>query len=150
MYDVQDDIKLEPLDADNWLKICNLSVSDEQKHFFNIPNIYWIGISRYEEKTELFGIKVGDVYVGLIGGGFDEDGESGYINPLMIDKHYQNNGYAKKALKLMIMYLKEKLKVDTINLGHRKSNTVVSKLYETLGFNICGEDDKDYFRSLKI
>ena len=45
-------IILEALDANNWLKICDLSVSDKQKTFFPISNLYWIGISRYEEKTE--------------------------------------------------------------------------------------------------
>jgi len=27
-----------------------------------VPNVYWIGISRYEEHTELFAIKSGDEY----------------------------------------------------------------------------------------
>lgn len=42
-------ITLETLDVNNLLKVCNLSVSDEQKVFFPVPNLYWIGISRYEE-----------------------------------------------------------------------------------------------------
>jgi len=50
------------------LKICELSVSEEQKQLFTIPNVYWIGISRYEEQTELFAIKRDAEYVGLIGG----------------------------------------------------------------------------------
>lgn len=28
----------------------------------------------------------------MIGGGLDEDQESGYINPLMIDRHFQRKG----------------------------------------------------------
>jgi len=75
-------IILEALNADNWFKICDLSVSDEQKTFFPISNLYWISISRYEEKTELFAIKADAEYVGLVGGGFDEDGITGYINPI--------------------------------------------------------------------
>jgi RimJ/RimL family protein N-acetyltransferase len=84
--------------------------------------LYWIGISRYEEKSELFAIKADDEYVSLIGGGFDEDGITGYLNPLMIDYRYQGNGYGKQAVKLMIKYLKEKLNVIKISLGHRKEN----------------------------
>ncbi|AIQ70679.1 hypothetical protein PGRAT_25895 [Paenibacillus graminis] len=75
-------ITIESLDAINWLKVCELSVSEEQKRIFTIPNVYWMGISRYEEHTELFAIKRDDEYVGLIGAGLDEDGISGYINPL--------------------------------------------------------------------
>jgi len=30
---------LEALDVDNWLKICDLDVTDEQKEIFPIPNV---------------------------------------------------------------------------------------------------------------
>jgi len=143
-------IKLEALNEHNWYKICDLSVSAEQKKIFPIPNIYWIGISRYEEHTELFAIKSQDVYVGLIGGGYDEDGTSGFINPLMIDERYQNQGYALEAIRLMIKYLTHTLHINKINLGHRKGNMIAGKLYEKLGFHIIAEDDVDYFRCLQI
>ena len=96
------EIILEKLDGNNWLKICDLSVTNAQKSFFPVPNVYWIGISRYEEKTDLFAIKADDEYVGLIGCGFDEDGITGYINPIMIDHNYQGNGYGKNALLFIL------------------------------------------------
>ena len=37
-------IQLEELNVDNWLKATELEVSTEQKAFFPIPNVYWIGI----------------------------------------------------------------------------------------------------------
>ena len=40
-------IYLVELDNENWLETANLSVSEKQKEIFPIPNIYWIGISRY-------------------------------------------------------------------------------------------------------
>ena len=46
-------VTLEKLDVSNWLKICGLTVSDEQKEFFPVPDVYRIGISRYEELTRL-------------------------------------------------------------------------------------------------
>ena len=98
MHITKDDLTLEPLNVDNWLKVCDLSVSKKQKAFFPIANVYWIGISRYEEKTELFAIQAGSDYVGLIGGGYDEDGVTGYINPLMIDQHQQGKSYGKQAM----------------------------------------------------
>ncbi len=95
------DISIEPLDMNNWLKVCKLSVSEEQKQVFPITNAYWIGVSRYEEHTELFAIKQGNDYVGLIGCGYDEDGISGYINPLMVDRGYQRQGIAELAMRLI-------------------------------------------------
>lgn len=143
-------IKLEKLDMNNWLETVNLSVSKKQKEIFEIPNVYWIGISRYEEHTTLFSITLDDKPIGLVGLGYDEDGVSGYINPLMIDEKYQGNGYSKSALIKAIEYLKNNLKVTEIHLGHRKNNIAASKLYEKLGFKIVGEDNQDYFRSLKL
>lgn len=141
-------ITLEKLNAENWLKICDLSVSDDQKTTFSVPNVYWIGISRYEEHTELFAIKADNEYVGLIGGGYDEDGITGYINPLMIDKNYQRMGFATFAMKLMIDYLKQELTVSKINIGHRKNNVVAGNFYQKLGFVIQKDTGKECHRTL--
>lgn len=143
-------IQLKKLNADNWLEVANLSVSSRQKEIFPIPNVYWIGISRYEEYTTLFSIMLDEKNIGLIGLGYDEDGVSGFINPLMIDEKYQGNGYSKEAMKLAINYLKTELKVPEIHIGHRKINFPAGKLYESLGFTITGEDDQDFFRRLLL
>lgn len=74
-------IHLRELNKDNWLETANLSVSEQQKNLFPIPNIYWFGISRYEEHTTLYAIMCDESIVGLIGLGYDEDGISGLINP---------------------------------------------------------------------
>lgn len=81
-------IQLRALNQENWLEAAALSVSAQQKEVFPIPNVYWIGISRYEEHTTLYAIMQDETMVGLIGLGYDEDGASGYINPLMIDERY--------------------------------------------------------------
>lgn len=143
-------IQLKKLNADNWLEVANLSISSSQKEIFPIPNVYWIGISRYEEHTTLFSIMLDEKNIGLIGLGYDEDGVSGFINPLMIDEKYQGNGYSKEAMKLAINYLKTELKVPEIHIGHRKTNFPAGKLYESLGFTITDEDDQDFFRRLLL
>ena len=143
-------IQLKKLNADNWLEVANLSISSSQKEIFPIPNVYWIGISRYEEYTTLFSIMLDEKNIGLIGLGYDEDGVSGFINPLMIDEKYQGNGYSKEAMKLAINYLKTELKVPEIHIGHRKTNFPAGKLYESLGFTITDEDDQDFFRRLLL
>ena len=143
-------IYFEELNAHNWLEICKLSVSEEQKKIFSVLNVYWIGISRYEEKSTLFAIKSEHLFVGLIGLGYDEDGVSGFINPLMIDERYQGKGYSSEAMKLAIEYLKVQLNVSVIHHGHRKHNRIAAHLYEKFGFVIYGEDENDYFRELVI
>lgn len=140
-------IHLTELNKENWLETANLSVSEEQKNIFPIPNIYWLGISRYEENTTLYAIMSDQIIVGLIGLGYDEDGVSGFINPLMIDAKYQGNRYAGRAMEMAIDILKNDYNVARINLGHRKENIAAGKLYEKLGFEIVGEDEQDYFRT---
>lgn len=139
-------IHLNELNNDNWLKVAELSVSERQKEIFPIPNIYWIGISRYEEHTTLYAIMLDENIIGLIGLGYDEDGISGYINPLMIDEKYQGNHYAEMAMEIAIDILKNEYKVTEIHLGHRKANIAAAKLYEKLGFIVMDEDEQDYFR----
>lgn len=80
----------------------------------------------------------------MIGGGYDEDGITGYINPIMIDRNHQKNGYAKPALALIIDYLRSSLGVDKININHRKENSVAGAIYESLGFLICNETETEY------
>ena len=143
-------IYLSELNEDNWLETANLSVSEKQKDVFPIPNVYWLGISRYEEHTTLYAIVLDKIIVGLIGLGYDEDGVSGFINPLMIDEKYQGNQYAKQAMDIAIHILKTVYHVTKINLGYRKTNIAAGKLYEKLGFEIVGEDEQDYFRTKNL
>ena len=143
-------ITIEPLDVDNWLKVCDLSVSEEQKQLFTIPNVYWMGISRYEEHTDLFAIKRGEEYVGLIGGGLDEDGISGYINPLMVDERFQRQGIAEKAIRLMMDDLIRKYRVPCIHINHRKGNHTAGRLYKRLGFSLYSETETEYCRSYTV
>ena len=143
-------IMLEELNVDNWLKVMELTVSEEQKVIFPISNVYWVGINRYEEKTTLYAIKNDELYVGMVGIGYDEDGVSGYINPMMIDEKHQGKGYSKEAMLLAIEKLKSEYKVSEIHLGHRKNNMKAGKLYESLGFIIIDEDEMDYFRKLDL
>ena len=143
-------IVLKELNSENWLEVVNLSVSQKQKDIFPIPNVYWLGISRYEEHTTLFAIMLDEKNIGLVGLGYDEDGVSGYINPLMIDEKYQGNGYAKEAMKKTIEILSAEYNVSEIHIGHRKANVAAGNLYESLGFHIVDEDEQDYFRQLVL
>ena len=143
-------ISIVPLDVNNWLKVCELSISEAQKHIFTVPNVYWIGISRYEEHSELFAIKHGDDCVGLIGCGLDEDGIVGYINPLMVDERFQRQGIASEAIRLMMDHLVRKHHVPRIRISHRKENHAAGRLYEKLGFAIYTETDEEYCRSYAV
>ena len=98
----------------------------------------------------MFAIKRGDDYVGLTGGGLDEDGVSGYINPLMVDERFQRQGIAAEAMRLMKDYLIRKHHVPYIHISHRKENFTADRLYEKLGFSVYSETEKEFCRSYAV
>ncbi|TSC94818.1 MAG: N-acetyltransferase GCN5 [Candidatus Berkelbacteria bacterium Athens1014_28] len=55
------------------------------------------------------------------------------------DDQYRGKGFGKLAMKWLINYAFEKLKLHKINLGVVKDNTPAVKLYHSLGFVIEGE-----------
>jgi len=138
-------VSIEPLDANNWYTVCQLSVSKEQKELFHVSNVYWIGSSRYEEKNELFAIKLDDEYVGLIGGGLDYTSAGGLIEPIMVDQRYQNRGIAGRAIKLMVEYLGKHLNTDKVYMEHTRQNHAIARVAEKIGFQVVDEDE-DGFR----
>jgi len=86
----------------------------------------------------------------LTGSGLDEDGISGYINPLMVDERFQRQGIAREAIRLMIDYLLiQKYNVPCIHINHRKENHIAARLYESLGFAVYSETEKEYRRSYR-
>lgn len=144
-------ITLEAFDSENWRRICDISVSGEQKVFFPEPNVYLIAVSRYEEgDSKFFFIKANNEYVGFITSGYDEDGVTGYIGQIIIDHRYQRNGYGKQALILMIEHLQSNLGVNKININNSKHNYVSGKLFEELGFKIYEETEEGQHRQLDL
>ena len=143
-------ITLELLNENNWYTITQLSVSEEQKEIFPVPNVYWIGSSRYEEKNELYAIKSDDEYVGLIGGGFDSNGVDGLIEPIMIDQHYQGRGIAGQAIELMIKHLGIHLSITKVYIEHGRNNTAMKYILDKLGFKTFDEDDEGFRRYIDI
>ena len=143
-------VTIELLNANNWYAVCQLSVSEEQKKIFPVPNVYWIGSSRYEELNDLFAIKLDGEYVGLIGGGLDEDCVSGLIEPIMVDCKFQKRGIAEQALKLMIDYLSKHLSTDKVYIEHRRNNLNIARLCEKAGFKVIDEDEEGFRRCIHI
>ena len=61
---------------------------------------------------------------------------------LMIDKKYQNQGYATAALKLIVDYFK-KQQIPVITLSTKASNMNALHLYRKFGFKETGEMNAD-------
>ncbi len=57
----------------------------------------------------------------------------------MIDHRYQGKGYARDAMILLLMQLKERPNCAAIKISYEPANSVAEKLYDSLGFQKTGE-----------
>ena len=95
-------------------------------------------------------IKLGDEYVGLIGGGLEADGASGLIEPIMVDHRHQKRGIAEQALKLMAQYLASHFSVDRVYIEHKRDNHAAAHVFEKAGFKVVGEDEESFRRCMRV
>jgi len=159
-------IRLERITWGNYEDVIALKVTDDQKEKkFVASNLYtlaqcYVGKTNNEnEKTGpegTFAIYHDDVLVGFsmsiyeTDDGDDEgdlfDDKTWYnILRFMIDKKHQNKGYGKQALLKLIEYLKTfpNGEATAIISSYTPNNTVMQKIFESLGFEEVGFDDDD-------
>lgn len=137
------DINIEKINTVNWAAVTKLSVSKVQKTVFPIENVYWLGISKYEEHTQLYAIGYESEYIGMAGLG-KKDARTGIISPLMIDQNYQRRGFGTSTLHELIALLKREYQVKIVQVNVRKNNEQGREFFLKNGFEILDEDHKDY------
>ena len=146
-------IRLEPINDDNFYAVTKLKVSKEQKQFlatnsYSLIHAYLATING--QKAYPFAILLGDKPVGFIMIGYDILSEKVKDNPicnwyicdnyilwrLMIDKKYQGKGYAKEAIKLALDFIRTFPcgKAKYCWLSYTLENTVAKNLYRSFGF----------------
>jgi len=62
-----------------------------------------------------------------------------YLWRFMIDGRYQNKGYGKKAMKLIIKYAKSRPNAKEMTLHHEIAKGNAGEFYERLGFEHTGK-----------
>lgn len=138
-----ENLKIKNIDDSNWEECIKLQVAEDQKSF--IPsNLYSIAESKFQENMKLFGVYNDDVMIGFASYILDEQGDMNFYK-LMIDKHYQGNGYGKEALILLIDIIKNETKNKEIWLSLHPNNAAAIRLYKDYGFNqeITGLEAED-------
>lgn len=159
-------LRLEKITRKNVWDILKLCVSEEQKNF-----VAGNDISIIEAYTAMtgngyafpFGIYEDDTPVGFLMIGFDTDDywedapviAKGSYNlwRLMIDKHYQNKGYGREAVRLALEFIKTFPcgKAEYCWLSYEPENEIASRLYRSFGFVETGEmDGEELIAILKL
>lgn len=76
-------------------------------------------------------------------GFFKNEGKKGrvWLDRFLIDKKYQNKGYAKVILPFLIDYILCEYNFNKIYLSVYEENLLAINLYKRLGFKFNGEKD---------
>ena len=90
------------------------------------------------------GIKIDDKYIGFaMYGLWINEGKRGrvWLDRFMIDKRYQNMGYSKIVMPLIIEKIKEQYNYNKLYLSVYEDNFIAINFYKKLGFTFNGEKD---------
>jgi len=134
-------ISLVEINEENYREVCSLKVFDEQKGF--VAPAVSILARAYAKRglgAEALAIANGDVIVGVV----MYLGFSCYaIEQFLIDHRYQNQGFGKQALALVMDKLRHELKYDTVEICVKKEAAQALSMYKAYGFYDTGHDGPD-------
>ncbi len=151
-------VRLEKVDADNFVDLMELEVAESQKGFVaentvSMAQAYATLVSgRF---VQCFGIYDGDTAVGfaMIGHRSEEyEGmapvyrHSYYLWRFMIDRRYQGKGLGRDALRLLLDYVLTfpDGEENAWSVSYEQENEAAKHLYTSFGFIPNGEKDSDY------
>jgi diamine N-acetyltransferase len=144
-------IQLAAINENNFHECIELKVGEGQKNFV-AENTYSLAQAwLHQDVARPFAIYSDDTMVGFVMLAYDEAERECGIWRFMIDAKYQNKGYGKEAMKVILDYIKENPVFDEIDLSYEPENIVADKLYRGFGFLPTGEiDDGEIVMNLKI
>lgn len=131
-------MRLVEITSENGETAIQLKVSKEQEkviadNLFSLAQAY-----AFRPIAEAYLLYEDDVAVGFCLLQVDIKDDFFDVWRLMIDHKQQGKGYGRKALIVIIEYLKSK-GASVIHMSHQENNYGVGKLYESVGFHYTGE-----------
>ncbi|HAY32732.1 MAG TPA: GNAT family N-acetyltransferase [Ignavibacteria bacterium] len=146
-------ITLRMINEDNWRECIALKVRDDQERFV-ATNINGLALAYAHKEMEPRGIYADETMVGFLMYARDPDDGVLYINRLMIDEKFQNNGYGEKATNILLAEL-DNGENEFIDILHKPDNYSAIKIYRRLGFEETDMTEGDevvsrlYFKNFK-
>ena len=127
-------VELREITEDNFDEVIELRVSEDQEGFVSSVVYSLAQAWVYRETAFPFAIYADEVPVGFVMLGYYKNRNQYTLWKFLIDKHYQNRGYGKEALRLAIKYLVETFGTNEIYTGVALGNVVAKNLYNSIGF----------------
>jgi diamine N-acetyltransferase len=127
-------ITLRPITRANWRECIRLTVTHEQSKFI-VPNVQSLAQAYAEPERTPMAIYADEEMVGFTL--FNEaplpDG-SYRISRFMIGNHYQRQGYARAALRLIIEQMRQNPDCREILVEYHRHNHAAAHLFTAFGF----------------
>lgn len=131
-------VELREVGKENYNECLALTVTEEQTKFI-ASNIYTMAQAYiYRDVVKLFAIYSNNELVGFTMLDVDLPKSEYWIWRLMIDKKFQNKGYGKEAIKLILDYFSS-MGVKKVKLSFEKENEIAEHVYRECGFETNGD-----------
>lgn len=131
-------VSLRPVTADTVRAICRLEVSEAQKHFV-APNAVSIAQAYFEPKAWFRAIYADETPIGFLMLYDDPDEPHYFLWRFMVDGHYQKQGYGKRALDLLLEYIRARHGAHELSLSCHPGEDGPEPFYTHYGFTCTGK-----------
>lgn len=138
-------VTLQEIDMSNFSAVSKLKVCDEQKEF--VGSADWIMALAYADRNRnarAMAIVQNENPIGIVmTSEFILEDKKGfyYIPQLFIDAAYQQQGYGREAMKLVLQMLSAERHYDSVRLDVNQADIAAVNLYKSLGFKETGYSD---------
>ncbi|NFR38994.1 GNAT family N-acetyltransferase [Clostridium botulinum] len=135
-------LHLEEVTIKNWRSIAALKANENQQNFIE-SNAYSLAEWKFVPDFHPKAIYDNNKLIGFAMYGYFKKETRIWLDRFMIDYKYQNKGYGKSSLELLISVMINEYKCNKIYLSTFKDNIGAIKLYEKFGFEFNGEFDEN-------
>lgn len=145
-------MKLVAINENNWIKVANLKVTEEQKQYVApAVGILARAYAMRSDNAEALAIVNGEDYVGLVLIRDLNDEPSCYdLQQFFIDQAFQNKGFGQLALKLILEKLALEKKYPRVDICVKRSDESAIHVYKKAGFVDSGYVSPDAPDSLNL
>ena len=137
-------VRLVEISEENWRDVARLSVSEQQQAFLDRPmGIIARGYVYRNCNVRVLAIAGDDEIVGVaLIRDIDEQPACYELQQFMIDQRFQNRGYGKEALRLIIAVLRKERKYPCIEVCVNQQDHTALHVYKQVGFSDTGYIDE--------
>ena len=146
----KDTVSLRKVTGENLKSVLNLGVTEEQEKFV-ASNARSIAEAYFADYAWFRAIYAGEKPVGFLMISDMPEKAEYYLWRFMIDAKYQGKGYGRKALELLIDYVRKRPNAKAFYTSHRKGKGSAEGFYLKMGFKHTGDvEHGEYLMKLEL